>query len=126
MRFDQKINDVFSEDVIIEKNCVELSNNKKKYIAKLWDGTRIFLVDGEEVRNNDNVAFFGGAHPKYDDCKTKKEIWIEKIKGGAEESKLLVHEIIEFIMMKYVHMSYDRAHNIANSVENAVRQMAKH
>jgi hypothetical protein len=84
MKFVQKIKNTFSEDIIIEKNCVELSNSKKKYIAKLWDGTKIFVVDGEEVRNNNSVAFFGGTHPKYDDCKTKKEIWIEKLKVGQK------------------------------------------
>lgn len=126
MRFDQKIKETLFEDVIIEKNCVKLNSKDKKYVAKLWDGTRIFIVDGAMVRNDVDVAFFGGTHPKYDDCKTQKEIWIEKNKSGAEESKVLVHEIIEYIMMKYMHMGYDRAHNIANSVENAVRQMAKY
>lgn len=125
MRLDQKIDDVLFEDVIIEDNP-KLSSKDKKYVAKLWDGTKIFLVDGSKVRDDINVAFFGGTHPKYADCKTQKEIWIEKGKSGAEESKILVHEIIEYIMMKFVSMSYDRAHNIANSVENAVRQMAKY
>lgn len=124
MRFDQKIKEVLSEDIIIEDH-VKLDNKDKKYVATLWDGTRIYLVDGAQVRNDVDVAFFGGAHPKYEDCKTQKEIWIEKGKGSQEEAKILVHEIIEYIMMKFVHMSYDRAHNIANSVENAVRQMAK-
>lgn len=126
MRLDQKINKILSEDLIFEDEIAKLNNNKKKFIAKLWDGTKIFLVDGADVRDNINVAFFGGAHPKYDDCKTHKEIWIEKNKGGQEESKILAHEIVEYIMMKYLHMSYDRAHNIANSVENAIRQITKH
>lgn len=125
MRFDQKIENVMFEDVIIEKDCRKLSSKDKKYIAKLWDGTKIFVVDGAKVRNDVDVAFFGGTHPKYGDCPTHKEIWIEKSKGGAEESKILVHEIVEYIMMKFSHMDYDRAHNIANSVENAIRQMAK-
>ncbi len=125
MNFKNKINESFDSDVILE-NDAKLSSKDKKYVAKLWDGTRIFLVDGAKVRNDVNVAFFGGAHPRYDDCKTTKEIWIEKGKSGSEESKILVHEIVEYIMMKYVHMNYDRAHNIANSVEDAIRQMAKY
>lgn len=126
MRLNSINNIIINQYLIIEEDVCKLSSKDKKYIAKLWDGTRIFLVDGSHVRDNVNVAFFGGTHPKYEDCKTAKEIWIEKGKSGSEESKILVHEITEYILMKFCNMSYNKAHDIANSVENAVRTMARY
>ncbi len=103
---------------------------KKKFVVELWDGTKIFLVDADTVRNNGNVEFVAGGHGYDKDGETpsdttKKEIWVEEMKNPLEQVPLLVHEILEWYQMKYGHKNYDKAHMIANSVENAIRQMAK-
>jgi hypothetical protein len=117
-----------SSDLIVKLRAIAKKLRKesfdKEFIVELWDGTKVYLVDGEKVRDSGMTAFYGGCHPLYEDFPTKGEIWIEKhVDGEHAEAKVFVHEITEYILMKYAKKPYDPAHDIANSVEQAVRAL---
>jgi hypothetical protein len=121
------------KDIFTETKTDKKSKINKKFIYELWDKTKVYLVDGDRVRNDKNVEFIGGGNAPADtdpknptdgDC-PKGEIWIERMKDPTEQIFILVHEITEYIKMKYHKGTYDNSHPIANSVENAIRHMAK-
>lgn len=95
----------------------------KQLIHKLWDGTKVFLVHGNYVRDNINDEFIGGGHGMQDEEIPKDEIWVEHTEEPADIKELLVHEITEYIFMKYQNESYDKAHEIANSIEDTIRRI---
>ena len=103
---------------------------KKKFVFELWDGTKIYLVSGTDIRNSGNTSFIGGGHGYDADGVTpsdspKNEIWIEEMKNSEDQMFILMHELIEYFQMKYHHVKYEKAHSIANSCEEAVRAMKK-
>jgi len=97
----------------------------KTFVGNLWDKTKVYLVNGEYVRDELKFAeFIGGGHGYWDKRIPKDEIWIEKEMAGAiDNGSMGVHEIIEYTLMKYKNMSYDEAHKIANSVETIIREL---
>ena len=95
----------------------------KQFIHKLWDGAKVFLVDGDWVRDNMNDEFIGGGHGFQDDYIPEDEIWSELVKDPVDNKEILIHEIIEYIFMKYFHKKYDDSHEIANSVEDTIRRL---
>jgi hypothetical protein len=115
------------------------SKNKKKtdinkeFVCEMWDGVKVYLVDGDRVRNDKNVEFIGGGnHPADTDPKNptgmdcpKNEIWVEKMLDPKEQIFILVHELTEYLQMRYHGLKYEKAHPIANSIEGAARAMAK-
>jgi hypothetical protein len=98
-------------------------SNYKQLIHKIWDGTEVFLVHGHWVRDNINNEFIGGGHNYQDDYIPENEIWVEKLEDPADTKEVLVHELTEYIFMKYGDLEYDDAHEIANTVEDTVRRI---
>ncbi len=88
----------------------------------LWDGTKIKIVNGNEIRNKIEIDFIGGGHGyAYPGIIPKDEIWIEDMESKEDMQDILIHEIIEYIFEKYANIKYNKAHNIANDVEVAIR-----
>jgi hypothetical protein len=113
-----------SVDYILKSaDLKELEKSHKQFIHKLWDGTKVFLVDGDWVRDNMNDEFIGGGHGFQDDYIPENEIWSELVKDPVDNKEILIHEIIEYIFMKYFHKKYDDSHEIANSVEDTIRRL---
>ena len=104
-------------------NLQDLEKDHKQFIHKLWDGTKVFLVDGDWVRDNMNDEFIGGGHGFQDNYIPKDEIWSELVRDPVDNKEILVHEIIEYIFMKYFHKNYDDSHEVANSVEDTIRRL---
>lgn len=107
-----------------KKFCKESEESSwKKLIGILWDGTKVFEVDGEYVRDNlEHTEFWGGAHHYEDDYVPENEIWVEKMKEERKDNPPIgVHEIFEWFQMKYLGTDYDHAHDKANSVEKIIR-----
>jgi len=104
-------------------NLQDLEKDHKQFIHKLWDGTKVFLVDGSWIRNNMNEEFIGGGHGYQDNYISKDEIWSELVRDPVDNKEILIHEIIEYIFMKYFHKDYDDSHEIANSVEDTIRRL---
>lgn len=105
----------FSEHVkktIIKKTQKNPPKNKK-FIGKLIDGTKVYVVNGNWARKR-IIGFALGGHGYVYDEIPKNSIWIE-ITPDAD--KTLMHEIIEYILMKYKGFSYNKAHKFAESCE---------
>ena len=109
--------------VLRTANLKDIEKDHKKFIHKLWDGTKVFLVDGDWVRDNMNDEFIGGGHGYQDDYIPEDEIWSEFVVDPVDNKEILIHEIIEYIFMRYFHKKYDDSHEIANSVEDTIRRL---
>ena len=101
-----------------------LSGKWKKYVRR-QDGFKVYLVDGEWIRNNLSVTFGHGGHGYVHEFIPNDEIWVEKnhpesinnIKKGEKMSKkfidsTIIHEMTEFKEMKK-GLNYWKAHQIA-------------
>lgn len=109
----------------VDKKCTD---QQKRLIATLWDDTKVYAVNGEHVRDHCGAPkFIGGGHGYvYDFIRapdgSKNEIWVEAMPG---EDNTIAHEIIEYIMMRYLGYQYDKAHHCAESAENAIRHASQ-
>ena len=96
----------------------------KEHWLTLTSGTKVYLVPGEDVRNNILTEFIGGGHHLVYSWIPENEIWIDT--GVPEDDRpfILVHEIYEIALMQRGY-SYDVAHDAANEIEAEVRAMRK-
>lgn len=95
---------------------------KKKLIMKIKD-TKIYLVDGEEVRNKISVDFTMGGHGYVYDYVPEDEIWIEDLKSGFDKKATMYHELIERYIMKKYNMDYEPAHQLSTKLEYEMRKL---
>lgn len=101
---------------------VELANNiEKEYHDDGPDNTKIFKVNGEQVRNTLDTGFIGGGHSFVYDYVPENEIWIENMTAPGDQKFILSHELVERFLMKHLSYGYEKAHNIANKVEGKLR-----
>lgn len=70
----------------------------KKYLFKI-DGFRVYLVNGEQVRDNLYIWFGIGGHGRVHAFIPNNEIWIELCKNYEYTARTIIHEIHEFKMM---------------------------
>jgi len=94
---------------------------EKNLIHKLWDGTKVYLVHGKDIRDDYDTKFIGGGHGYRYDYVPKDEMWLEIQEDREDMKEILVHEITEYIFMKYEGKNYDDSHNIANIIEDTLR-----
>ena len=88
----------------------------------LFDGTKVWLVNGEEVRNHTKTDFIEGGHDYVYDFIPEGEIWIEDGLNAEEMPFVLYHESVERKLMKDKGMDYNDAHEIASDKEYEARQ----
>lgn len=96
------------------------SNIKKKLIY-IYDDSKIYLVDGEEVRNKIYVDFTMGGHGYVYDFIPKDEIWIENLNSVFDKKCTIIHELIERHLMKKYEYNYEKAHAISTRIEQKIR-----
>jgi hypothetical protein len=104
-----------------EKKSVSDETIGKELIGELWDGTRVFLVDGASVRANLDVEFTEGGHGYVYDWIQKNEIWVERMVDAEDEEDIMIHEIVEWLMMKYLSIGYEEAHERSGTIESVFR-----
>lgn len=88
-----------------------------KQLTTLEDGTKIFLVDGELIRDLFKTDFIEGGNEKAYSWVPKGEIWLEDNLSPKELPYILLHEYTERWLMKNKNMNYDKAHKLASKVE---------
>ncbi len=90
------------------------------------DNFKIYLVDGNKVRN-DHIEFTMGGHGYVYDYVPKDEIWIdENLKSKPDDMEATIkHEVFEVHKMRDEGMDYETAHNLANDIEEIARHEAK-
>jgi Family of unknown function (DUF6496) len=85
------------------------------------NGCTIWEVPGQYVRDNIETAFVGGGHSYQDGFISDGEIWIEEMKSEEDETMIMAHEIVEYLMMCEAGYDYDSAHDLANEAEAVLR-----
>ena len=101
-----------------------MADKNKVLFGKLWDGTKVFIVDGPTVRNLHKIDFTEGGHSKVYSYIPTGEIWVEHMEDPQDESFNLVHEVVEWILMKYkIIPDYDKAHDATNAIEDMARSI---
>jgi hypothetical protein len=78
------------------------------------------VVDGAQARAQDQAFAVGGHHEVYPWI-PKDEVWIEQGSAGPDRTAILVHELVEWALMRWDGLAYARAHQLANAAEEAVR-----
>lgn len=96
--------------------------NWKIPFAVLPDNTKIYIVDGNHIRNNIFVDFVLGGHGYVYDFVPKDEIWIERIQNSKDEQYNFTHEVIEYLLMKHCKKYYDDAHDFSAKIEDILRK----
>lgn len=93
-----------------------LWRNYKKHNLK------VYLVDGNYVRNNVSVSYgIGGHHWGYSFIPTH-EIWLEKTLSPRERKFILLHELYERKRMRDNKWNFLTAHEGATMSEQYARQ----
>ena len=94
---------------------------KSELIGTLKDGTKVYEVDGAYVRDTISTAWIGGGHGWQDAFIPMDEIWVEETPEEHDYQAIFVHEVTEYILMRYGSWEYNKAHDMANSVEAILR-----
>jgi hypothetical protein len=109
-----------------EEACHDLSHKEctphKHPLGQLSDGTKIFLVDGDFVRNNCDSDYVLGGHGFAYQYIPKDEIWLAHAESKLDLIAVLSHEATERYLMKERNYDYEKAHQCANIVEGLVRK----
>lgn len=110
------------EEVVTKKNYRKFIPLIPRELYKtLADGTKVFLVDGEFIRNNIYQDWTEGGNPEaYPEFNPEGEIWIEKGMSDLDIEATIIHEKTECDWMKKGLM-YEDAHNKANIQEKKYR-----
>jgi hypothetical protein len=96
----------------------------KKTLVNQKDGYKIYVVDGNEVRDKKDIEFTNfGQHGRFSFI-PDDEIWLDKEHCQNEREPFEAHAIKEAELMKQ-GMSYDKAYDIGLAEENKYRERAK-
>ena len=99
----------------------ELSPPLVRRLAEIA-GLKVYLVSGEYIRNHIDIDFTAGGNSGVYPYVPVDEIWIDDALHGLDQTATTYHEIVERYHMIYHHMSYDKAHDMANSAEDGFRK----
>ena len=120
----------FAKEKLNEDNGKGDDKSWKKFHGKLWEGTKIYIVDGNYVRNNIDIGqkdsqFIEGGHSLVYDWMPQKppEIWVERVINIEDMRDNLIHELIEYIQMKYLNLKYEESHDHALNFERLIRTL---
>jgi hypothetical protein len=85
------------------------------------DEFKVFLVNGEFVRNNLEIEFTMGSHKLMSDFIPKDEVWLDDRMSDNDILALIHHEVVEARLMRK-GMSYEDAHALATKSEMKFRK----
>ncbi len=89
----------------------------KRLWVVLSSGVKVFLVDGDHVRNEIEVEYTLGGHHYVYEWIPEDEVWIEVVPDVHDRLCNLFHELYERTVMKEYGFNYDVAHQMASSME---------
>jgi hypothetical protein len=78
---------------------------------------KVFVVDGQFVREHYDIDFTEGGHDLVYDFIPKGEVWLDLDVNVRELPYVLLHELTERGIMQREKLCYDDAHDRANKVE---------
>lgn len=86
-------------------------------IKDVDDTVKIYLVEGEYVRDLHKTDYVEGGHGYVYPWIPENEIWVDSSIDSKEIPVIVLHEFTERTLMKYKKISYARAHIAASKVE---------
>jgi len=90
------------------------------------EGLKVFIIDGDYVRNNLNGEFTNFAeHFRFPNMIPPNEIWLDKCRGNNEYRFFIHNAKTENTLMSRGE-TYDHAHKVANQSEEAMRKQLLH
>ena len=95
-----------------------------KKLLKKTDKIKIWLVNGEIIRDRLFIGFGGGGHDRVYNFIPEKEIWIDDAIPSNERNFIMIHEMRERILMGG-KMRYSEAHYEATELEDFSRKHKK-
>jgi hypothetical protein len=98
-----------------------LSEIHQQKIGEL-NGMSAWTINGEYVRNNLDIDFTTGGNPARYRYVPANELWVEVALSPSDFTPSLLHEFVEYCMMKYKKKNYDDAHDTANKFEKEFRR----
>ncbi len=110
----------------VRKNEALLDKIRKRLIKKYTDKIKIWLVNGEAVRDLFSIGFGltgfgGGGHDRVYNFIPNNEIWIDEQISPKERKFIIVHELHERNLMAK-GMKYYPAHRRATEIEDYCRK----
>ena len=105
------------------KDSFSYDKNIPKKFLKYHKGYKIFVVDGNYIRNNIDIDFVGGGNPARYQYVPDGELWIEKLSNNEESDieGFIEHEYTECERMINKGETYSQAHDKASKVEKKIR-----
>ena len=97
----------------------------KKLLKEHSKNVKVWIVDGEFVRDLFTPDYREGGHDKVYWFIPKNEIWLDDELAVRERKFILLHELHERYLMSKKKMKYTRAHNDANKAEYFCRHHPK-
>jgi hypothetical protein len=104
----------------LRKRDIDNRPIKKKLMGKIGK-TKIWLVEGEQVRDKLDVEFTEGGHDKVYRYIPKHEVWIDDSVLPKERPEIVLHEVYERNKMSKGE-NYEDAHAEASKVEKKARK----
>lgn len=111
------------EGAVEERAAVgqEFAPDLNKRLIDTFDGFKVFLVNGEYVRNNFEIDFTMGSHFHVSSYIPEGEVWLDDRLSENDLAALVCHEIHELKLMKE-GMEYEKAHELATKLEIRFRK----
>jgi len=126
----ERIN-AYDTALVLEKNLRMKINGSTKNTLKevysnvyhdyFWQRLKIYLVDGNVVRNLYKTDFVEGGHGYVYPWIPKNEIWVEKDMNTNEIPIIALHEYVERTIMKEQEEEYAYSHKVSSKVEYGFR-----
>lgn len=116
----------------IMKEMTKIKHDKEKILEKVHvkflksysNGVKVWIVNGELVRNLFFLDFTEGGHDKVYPFIPEKEVWLDDDLSKSERKFVLLHEMHERGLMSK-GVDYDSAHIAASKVEFFCRKNPK-
>jgi len=114
---------LMKQEVKIKKNKGNLLETVYKNLLKKYsfENLKVWIVNGELVRDLFFLDFTEGGHDKVYNFIPKNEIWIDDDLGLAERKFVFLHELYERNLMSK-GMDYDNAHKSSSKIEYYCRK----
>ncbi|MGD0784005.1 MAG: hypothetical protein ABSA30_14245, partial [Candidatus Aminicenantales bacterium] len=93
----------------------------KELLAELSGEVKVWVVDGELVRDLDYIDFTEGGHDKVYKFIPAGEVWIDDDVTPAERKFILLHELHERNLMD-LGWTYEKAHRDSSRIEFECRR----
>jgi hypothetical protein len=109
------------QPIAVPKRITGLRSGRDIKLACRVGGITFYIVNGPKIRQQ-WADFLSSHHLAYPFI-PKREIWIDDTITNREwPGFVAAHELIELLLMNYKKMSYDKAHDAANQMEQQMRQ----